>query len=379
MKVPLLDLDAHYNPIYQEVMDAIRKVFEHKKFIMGPEIEEFEKRVADYSGTKYAIGVSSGTDALLISLMALEIGPGDEVITTDYSFFATAGAIARTGARPVFVDIEPKSYNMDPSKIETAVTKKTKAIIVVHLYGQCADMEAVLETAKKHNLPVIEDAAQSIGSEYKNGKRAGAMGDIGCFSFFPSKNLGGIGDAGMVVTNRTDLAEKIKLMRVHGARQKYYHSVIGGNFRMDTIQAAALNVKLNYLDKWTAKRQKNALLYEKLFKEAGLLEKGLISLPDRIYDKYPIKHYHIYNQFVIRASQRDKLKDLLTRNEIGNDIYYPVPFHMQECFKNLGYNKGDFPESEKAAEETLALPIYPELTENQQKYVVEKIKGFYER
>jgi dTDP-4-amino-4,6-dideoxygalactose transaminase len=311
--------------------------------------------------------------------MAIGVGPGDEVITTPYSFFATAGAVARLGAKPVLVDIDPRTYNIDPSKIGKAITSKTKAMIPVHLYGQCADMAPMLDLAQRHNLKVIEDAAQAIGSEYHDGRRAGSMGTIGCLSFFPSKNLGALGDGGMVVTNDQELAERIKVLRVHGGKPKYYHKMIGGNFRLDTIQAAVLNVKLNHLDDWTSRRQENARRYETLFQQSGLVQKGKVRLPDPVYRESGAKHYHIYNQFVLRVPQRDQLMAYLKEKGIGTEIYYPVPFHLQECFQCLGHKIGDFPESERAAKETMAIPIYPELTAEQQTQVVGAIKEFYAR
>jgi dTDP-4-amino-4,6-dideoxygalactose transaminase len=309
--------------------------------------------------------------------MAIGVGPGDEVITTPYSFFATAGAVARLGAKPVLVDIDPKTYNIDPAKIGNAITPHTKAIIPVHLYGQCADMGPILDLAQRHKLKVIEDAAQAIGSEYRDGRRAGSMGTVGCLSFFPSKNLGCLGDGGMVVTNDNDLAERIKVLRVHGGKPKYYHKMIGGNFRLDTIQAAVLNVKLNYLDDWTRRRQGNAQRYETLFLQSGLVQKRNARLPDPVYRESGAKHYHIYNQFVLRVDKRDELMAYLKEKGIGAEIYYPVPFHLQECFRYLGHKEGDFPESERAAKETMAIPIYPELTAEQQEEVVTAILGFY--
>jgi dTDP-4-amino-4,6-dideoxygalactose transaminase len=379
MGVPLLDLKAHHEPLHQEVMAALEQTFRSQAFILGPEVAKLEERVAAYSQARHGIGVSSGTDALLLALMAIGVGPGDEVITTPYSFFATAGAVARLGAKPVLVDIDPKTYNIDPSKIGKAVTSKSKAIIPVHLYGQCADMAPLMELAQRHNLKVIEDAAQAIGSEYRDGRRAGSMGTVGCLSFFPSKNLGCLGDGGMVVTNDTDLAERMKVLRVHGGKPKYYHKVIGGNFRLDTIQAAVLNVKLNYLDQWTQRRQENAKRYETLFQQSGVVQKGKVRLPDSVYRDSGAKHYHIYNQFVLRAENRDDLMAYLKQKGIGTEIYYPVPFHLQECFRYLGHKEGDFPESERAAKETVAIPIYPELTAAQQAEVVEAITAFYAR
>ncbi len=379
MGVPLLDLKAHHEPLHAEIMAAIEQMFRSQAFILGPEVAKLEERVAAYSQAKYGIGVSSGTDALLIALMAIGVGSGDEVITAPFSFFATAGAVARLGAKPVFVDIDPTTYNIDPSKIDKAITSKTRAIIPVHLYGQCADMAPILDLAQRHNLKVIEDAAQAIGSEYRDGRRAGSMGTIGCLSFFPSKNLGALGDGGMVVTNDQELAERMKVLRVHGGKPKYYHKMIGGNFRLDTIQAAVLNVKLNYLDDWTQRRQENARRYEALFQQSGLVKKENIQLPAAVYQASGAKHYHIYNQFVIRAKKRDDLLGHLKQNGIGVEIYYPVPFHLQECFQYLGHKEGDFPESERASRETLALPIYPELTAEQQAQVVSAITDFYQK
>lgn len=377
MGVPLLDLSAQHKPLQAELLAAIQQVLESQAFILGPDVTRLEERVAAYSGAQFGIGVSSGTDALLVALMALDIGPGDEVITSPYSFFATAGAIVRVGARPVLVDIDPVSFNIDPSRIEAAITPRTKAIIPVHLYGQCAEMAQILVVAKRHGLHVIEDAAQAIGAEYRDGKRAGSMGIVGCFSFFPSKNLGGLGDGGMVTTNDAALAEKIRVLRVHGSKPKYYHSLIGGNFRLDSIQAAVLNVKLNYLDGWTARRQENARRYAQLFAESGLLERAEVELPTAVYAQSGVPHHHIYNQFVIRVPRRDDLMASLKAQGITTEVYYPVPFHLQECFKNLGYTRGAFPESERAANTTLALPIYPELTLEQQQQVVGAIQQFY--
>lgn len=377
MGVPLLDLKAHHEPLQKEILDAVEQVFKSQAFILGAEVGKLEERVAAYCQAKYGIGVTSGTDALLIALMALGVGPGDEVITSPYSFFATAGVVARLGAKPVLVDIDPKTFNIDPARISQAMTPKSKAIIPVHLYGQCADMGPIMELATRHNVSVIEDAAQAIGSEYRDGRRACSMGTIGCLSFFPSKNLGCLGDGGMVVTNDADLAERIRILRVHGSQPKYYHKLIGGNFRLDTIQAAVLNVKLNYLDGWTKRRQENAARYETLFRQSGLVQKGKVRLPDPVYRDKGIKHYHIYNQFVLRVERRDDLIAHLKQKGIGAEIYYPVPFHLQECFRYLGHKAGDFPESERAANETIAIPIYPELTMAQQTEVVEAIASFY--
>lgn len=377
MGVPLLDLKAHHEPLHKEIMAVLEQTFRSQAFIMGPEVGKLEERVAAYCQAEYGIGVTSGTDALLVALMALGVGPGDEVITTPYSFFATAGAVVRLGAKPVFVDIDPITFNIDPAKIADAVTPKTKSIIPVHLYGQCADMVSIMDVAKRHNLSVIEDAAQAIGSEYHDGRRACSMGTIGCLSFFPSKNLGCLGDGGMAITNDPDLAERMRVLRNHGSKPKYYHKLIGGNFRLDTIQAAVLNVKLDYLDGWTKRRQENAARYETLFKQGGLVSAGKVRLPEPVYRNSGVKHHHIYNQFVIRVERRDALMTHLKEKGIGAEIYYPVPFHLQECFRYLDYREGDFSESERAATETLAIPIYPELTVGQQAEVVEAIAGFY--
>ena len=377
MGVPLLDLKAHHEPLHQEIMAVLEQTFRSQAFILGPDVDKLEERVAAYCQVKYGIGVSSGTDALLIALMALGVGQGDEVITTPYSFFATAGAVVRLGAKPVFVDIDPRTYNIDPSKVGAAMTAKTKAIIPVHLYGQCADMVPIMDLAKRHNVSVIEDAAQAIGSEYQDGRRACSIGTIGCLSFFPSKNLGCLGDGGMVVTNDPEIAERMRVLRVHGSKPKYYHKRIGGNFRLDTIQAAVLNVKLNYLDGWTKRRQENATRYETLFKQSGLTRTGKVKLSEPVYHNSGATHYHIYNQFVLRVEQRDALMTHLKQKGIGAEIYYPVPFHLQECFLYLGYREGGFPESERAAKETVAIPIYPELTAEQQTEVVEAIASFY--
>lgn len=375
MKVPLLDLKAQYNSIREEILKVTQEVYESQYFILGPRVEALEKEISEYCSSKYATGVTSGTDALLISLIAADIGDEDIVITTPYTFFATAGSIARTGAVPVFVDIDPDTYNISTDGIKNNVNAMTddqrsrlKAIMPVHLYGQCADMGPILKIAEKHGLVVIEDAAQAIGAEYK-GKRAGSIGDFGCFSFFPSKNLGAFGDGGIVTTNSDELNEKLKILRVHGSYPKYYHKIIGGNFRLDALQAAIVSVKLKYLDGWTAARQENANGYRELFASAGL---------DNI--KLPVESQgrHIYNQFVISVpKKRDDLRLFLQEAEIGTEVYYPVPMHLQECFSYLSYKKGDFPVSEHAASHTLALPIYPELAEDQQAYVVDKIKEFY--
>lgn len=367
--VPLLDLKAQYATIREEVRAAVDRVLDSQYFILGPEVEALEAEVAAYCGCRYGIGVSSGSDALLVSLMALDLQPGDEVITTPYTFFATAGAIVRLGAVPVFVDIDPVTYNLDPAKLEAAVTPRTRAIMPVHLYGQMCDMQPLITVAERHNLHVIEDAAQAIGAEYR-GQRAGSIGHLGCFSFFPSKNLGGVGDGGMVTTNDTALADRVRLLRGHGARPKYHHRVVGGNFRLDAIQAAVLRVKLPYLDGWTAARQRNADTYRRLFRESGLVESGQVALPvDAGYGR------HIYNQFVIRVQNRDGLAAFLKEQGIGTEVYYPVPMHLLDCFAGLGLPAGSYPQSEAAARETLALPIYPELTEDMLARVAHEIAG----
>ncbi len=370
MKVPLLDLKAQYESIREELDKAVAEVVASQHFILGPKVEECEAKIAEYCGVRYACGVSSGTDALLISLMCEGIGPGDEVITPDFSFFATAGSVMRTGAKPVFAEIDPVTFNLDPEKLAAKITPKTKALIPVHLFGQTAEMDPVLTLAKKHNLIVIEDAAQAIGAEYK-GRRAGSLGDYGCFSFFPSKNLGAFGDAGMVVTNDPEKAEKLRLFRNHGAKPKYFHSVIGGNFRLDALQAAVITVKLRYLDEWTRKRQENARIYDELFAASGIAAGGQIALPKRVQNR------HIFNQYVIRARRRDELIEHLKEKGIGSEIYYPVPFHAQKCFEGLRPRKEDFPESAKAAREVLAIPVYPELSDEQKKLVVSAIRDFY--
>jgi dTDP-4-amino-4,6-dideoxygalactose transaminase len=370
--IPLLDLKAQYCGIREELREAMDRVVESQHFILGPEVEALEREVAAYSGCEFGIGVSSGTDALLVALMALGVRAGDEVITTPYTFFATAGAIARLGAKPVFADIDLLSYNLDPAKIEPLITNRTRALVPVHLYGQMAEMDAIMEIARRHELPVVEDAAQAIGAEY-NGRRAGAIGQLGCFSFFPSKNLGGFGDGGMVTTNNPELAARVRMLRTHGYSRKYYNKEVGGNFRLDALQAAVLRVKLKYLDEWTAARQQNAAIYLRLFAEIGLTETAGITLPAEL----PARR-HIYNQFVIRAPRRDQLIKHLNDRKIGSEIYYPVPMHLQECFADLGYKATDFPVSELSAAQTLALPIYPELTQEKQQVVVQAVKDFYE-
>ncbi len=379
MRVPLLDLKAQHDPIRKDLLAAIQEIVDRNSFILGEDVASLEKNIAAYCQTQYGIGVSSGSDALLVSLMALGIGSGDEVITTPLSFFATAGAIARVGARPVFVDVDPVTYNLDPNKIEQAITSHTKAIIPVHLYGQCADMEPILQIATRQGLAVVEDAAQAIGAEYRDGRRAGSMGTLGCLSFFPSKNLGALGDGGMVLTNDQTLADLIRILRVHGGKPKYYHQMIGGNFRLDTLQAAVLNVKFNYLDRWTALRQVHARHYETLFEESGLVQRIGLRLPQAVYRGSGVSHYHIYNQFVIGVPNRGGLQNHLKQRGIGSEVYYPVPLHLQECFRSLGYREGDFREAERACRELLAIPTYPELTEHHQEIVVDAVREFYEQ
>ncbi|RAP27602.1 transcriptional regulator [Candidatus Marinamargulisbacteria bacterium SCGC AG-333-B06] len=368
MKVKLLDLDRQYAGKEELIMAAVKDVFDSKQFIMGPKVKELESVMADYTQSKFAIGVSSGTDALLVSLMALGIQPGDEVITTPFSFFATAGCIARLGATPVFVDIDPHTYNINPDLIEAKITAKTKVIIPVHLFGQLADMNRIMNLANKHGLHVIEDAAQSIGSKclYKGSlKDAGSIGDLGCFSFFPSKNLGCCGDGGMITTNDADLAEKCRVLRVHGSKPKYYHHVVGGNFRLDPIQAAILLVKLPYLNDQHEKRRANALYYNE-------------NLSDNYVKPFVTDGYYmIYNQYTLRSDKRDDVLAKLESADIGSVIYYPVPLHLQVCFSNLGYSEGDFPEAEKASCSVFSIPIYSELTVQEQRYVVEVLNSIF--
>jgi len=379
LNIPLLDLKAQYETIKEQVIAATMEVYESQRFILGPKAEELENKIAAYTQARYAVGVSSGTDALLISLMSAGIGPGDLVVTSPYTFFSTAGSIARLGAIPVFVDIDHLTYNIDPEKLEKRISTmnakeraRLKAIMPVHLFGQCADMDSIMAVAKSLGIAIIEDAAQAIGAEYRFSdgslKRAGSMGDYGCFSFFPSKNLGSFGDGGMVTTNDDEAFQRLKIMRVHGSQPKYHHKVVGGCFRLDDLQAAILLVKFNYLDKWTGKRRENARLYRELFARKGIEQ---IELP------FENKGRHIYNQFVIKISQkRDELKTYLTNQGIGCEIYYPVPLHIQECFRYLGYRPEDCPVSIEAAARTIALPVYPELRHEQIEYVVEKIGSF---
>jgi dTDP-4-amino-4,6-dideoxygalactose transaminase len=365
MQVPMLDLQAQYRPIRDAVLDVVTRVCDSQRFILGPEVEGMEREMAAYLGVAHAVGVSSGTDALLLAMMALGIGPGDEVITSTYSFFATAGCIARVGATPVLVDIDPITYNIDPDAAAAAVTPRTRAIIPVHLYGQSADLDPLLGIAARAGVPVIEDAAQAIGAAYK-GRMVGGFGRAGCFSFFPSKNLGAFGDGGLVTTNDGALAAALRRMRMHGADRQYYHEVIGGNFRLDALQAAVLRVKLPHLAGWTEARRANAARYDQLFADAGLA--GAVTVPATV----PGRH-HIFNQYVVRVPHRDAVKAHLESRQIGCAIYYPVPFHEQACFAYLGCRTGQFPHAERAARETLALPIFGELTDEQQRYVVSAV------
>ncbi len=385
MKVPLLDLKAQYRTIRDEVRRAIDEVCEAQAFVLGPGVKQLEDDISSYCGARFAVGVASGSDALLVSLMALGIGPGDVVITTPYTFFATAGSISRLGARPVFVDIEPDTYNMDPKALEETCERYIEAgsgpilaIMPVHLYGQMADMNPIMEVARHFGAAVVEDAAQAIGADYRPSgkdavtpKQAGTVGTLGCFSFFPSKNLGGFGDGGMVVTDDEELAGAVRILRVHGSEPKYYHKVVGINSRLDALQAAVLRVKLRHLDAWTEGRQRNAKRYNERLKNLRS-SAGLVTPTEFGRGR------HIYNQYVIRVPRRDALVEFLKSNGIGCEIYYPVPLHLQECFRDLGYREGDLPESELAARETLALPVYPELTEEMQDYVVETIGRFYQ-
>lgn len=370
-KVPLLDLTAQFAPLRGDVLAAMTRVCDTQHFILGSEVEGLERELEAFLRIPHAIGVSSGTDALLAALMVLGIGPGDEVVTTPFSFFATAGSIARLGARPVFVDIDRATFNIDASAVASAITSKTKAIMPVHLFGQCADMAALVDIAARSGVPVVEDAAQAIGACYRS-KPAGSIGAMGCFSFFPTKNLGAFGDAGLVTTTDATLARRLRAIRQHGGEVKYHHDVVGANFRLDALQAAILRVKLPHLDSWTAARRRNAERYEALFTQAALGD--VVTLPARSADST-----HIYNQFVIRVPERDRLRAHLQASGIGTEVYYPIPLHLQPCFRELGYRTGSFPVAETAANEALALPIYGELTEAQQAWVVESIRNFFQR
>ncbi len=390
MKVPLLDISAQLAPLREEIISAVTEVIDSTRYIQGPEVTGLEEEVARYCNVSHAVGVSSGTDALLVSLMALGIGPGDRVLTTPYSFFATMGVVLRCGALPVFADIDPVSYNIDPASmadlLEADSDHTIKAILPVHLYGQCADMTPIMSLADKYGLPVIEDAAQAIGAEYplesgSRWQRSGSIGLAGCFSFFPSKNLGGIGDGGMVVTNDSEFAEKVRMLRNHGAKPKYYHAIIGGNFRLDPIQATVLRLKLRHLEEWHGQRRKNAQVYNTLFSKTDLLQDKHVSVPVAVYkdlcgEPDCPNNYHIYNQYIISVRNRDELLKHLQANDIGCEIYYPVALHKQECLQGI-MDVPDLPNAEEAARSTLALPIYPELTDAMQEYVIQQIAAFF--
>lgn len=369
MRVPLLDLTKQFQLIKPEIDSALNTLMGHQQFILGPEVASLEEKMAAYSGTRFAVGVSSGSDALLISLMALGISSGDEVVTSPFTFFATAGVISRLGARPVFADIDPTTFNIDPGKTEDALTAKTKAILPVHLYGRIASMEQLLKLTESKNISLIEDAAQAVGAKSNLGA-AGAMGTMGCLSFFPTKNLGAFGDSGMVITNDENLSRRLRNLRMHGSSEQYIYEEIGGNFRLDALQAAVLLVKLKYLDEWTSKRRNNARRYNALF--------GETNLPENITPPETSDDGHSFHQYVIRAKDRDKLRSFLKEREIQTGVYYPLPLHLQPCFKHLGYKEGDFPECERASREVLALPVYPELGEDMQEYVVKTIREFYD-
>ena len=370
MDVPLLDLKAQFQSIRQELMSSIEDVCHEQGFVLGPRVERLEETLGKFCGTAHAIGVASGSDALLLSLMAVGVNPGDEVITVPFTFFSTAGVISRLQAKPVFVDIRPDTFNLDPDQLAENITDRTKAIIPVHLFGQCADMEQISRVAALHGVPVVEDACQAIGAA-RNGVRAGGFGSTGCFSFFPSKNLGGFGDGGVITTHDAKLANQLRALRVHGSRSDYHHHLIGINSRLDALQAAVLQNKLPYLEQWTEKRRSNAQAYTHLFEQAGLLK--CVTPP-----VVESTNYHVYNQYTIRTNQRDQLSAYLTKQGIGNKIYYPVPLHLQECYQVLGYEKGQLPASEQAAQEVLSLPIYPELSSEQMNYVVQTIRNFFE-
>jgi dTDP-4-amino-4,6-dideoxygalactose transaminase len=371
MRVPLLDLKAQFQPLRAELMAAVQAVCDEQGFILGPRVVAFEESLAKYVGARYAIGCASGSDALLLSLMAMGVGQGDEVITVPFTFFATAGAVSRLGAKPVFIDIQPDTFNLDPAQLERAVTSRTKAIIPVHLFGQCADMPAINQIAKAKRLHVIEDACQAIGAG-QSGQRAGVLGDTACFSFFPSKNLGGFGDGGMITTNDQGLADALSMLRVHGSRVRYLHEAVGINSRLDALQAVVLDIKLKYLDQWAEGRRRNAARYDQLFRAAGLLDR--VTLPST-----KAGNFHVYNQYTVRVSKRDELRAHLKEKGVGTEIYYPLPMHLQNCYQDLGYRKGAFPLSERAAEEVMSLPIYAELSDAQLTYVVDMIADFFKR
>jgi dTDP-4-amino-4,6-dideoxygalactose transaminase len=371
MKIPILDLKTQYERIAEEVEQAVTNVLRSQQFILGPEVKEFEQELASYCQVSYAIGCASGSDALLVALMACDVGPGDEVVTTPFSFFATVASIVRLGAKPVFADIDLATFNIDSQLLDRVITKRTKAILPVHLFGQCADMEAINAIAKGCGAWVIEDAAQAIGAEYI-GRRAGSLGNIGAFSFYPSKNLGGAGDGGALTTSDERLAERIRILRAHGAKKKYYHDEVGVNSRLDSLQAAILRVKLRYLEEWSQARRANARHYNTLFAESGLIHQEFVQIPSETG-----AGLHVFNQYVIRAKRRDHLRVFLGENGIGTEVYYPVPLHLQTCFRSLGYRIGNLPNSEQAAAEALAIPVYPELSSEAQAYIIDKIRSFY--
>ncbi|ANM29254.1 Pleiotropic regulatory protein [Acidobacteria bacterium Mor1] len=373
--VPLLDLKAQFDGLREPVYEAIREVVESQGFVLGPRVEAFEADVAAYTGAKHAIGCASGSDALILALAALEIGEGDQVLTSPFSFFASASCAYRVGARPIFADIDAETFNLDPESVEQAITDRTKALMPVHLFGQCAEMESIGALAESKGLPVVEDAAQALGARYETDgglRMAGAIGGIGCYSFFPSKNLGGFGDGGMVVTSDDALAERLRILRVHGGRQMYHHPFVGWNSRLDALQAVVLQIKLKHLDAWSEGRAKNAARYDRWFEETGLPTEGKIKLPVRMP-----RARHIFNQYTLRVEQRDALREHLAGRGIGQSVYYPVPLHLQECFAELGYREGDFPRAEQACKEVISLPVYPELGEEQQRVVVDALVDFY--
>lgn len=386
MQVPLLDLKGQYAPLRADIEAAIRQVCDEQRFVLGPRVAELETQVAEYSHAKHGLGLSSGTDALLLALMALDVGVGDEVITTPFTFFATAGVVARLGARPFFCDIDPTTFNLDPAAVDVAISERCelrgdrlvnratggviKALVPVHLYGQMANMDEFMRIARRYRLAVVEDAAQAIGSALADGRRAGSVGDVGCLSFFPTKNLGAFGDAGMNVCNDSALYERMRILRVHGGEPKYYHALIGGNFRLDELQAAVLLIKLRHLDAWTKTRQANADRYDELFRRADL--GSAVRVPARVPG-----FRHIFNQYVIRTQKRDELRAHLTARGVGTEIYYPLSLHSQRCFAYLEHEPDDFPEAQRASKEVLALPIYPELEPEQLEYVVQQIAGFF--
>lgn len=375
--VPLLDLKAQYASLREEITDAVQRVVDSQRFILGEEVERFEAEVCEYTGAGHAVGCASGTDALILSLAALELEPDDEVITTPFSFFSTASCAYKVGARPAFADIDPRTFNLDPERVEDALNERTRALLPVHLFGQSAELDALLEIARRRDLPVVEDAAQALGARYRpaggeGSRHCGTLGTLGCYSFFPSKNLGAFGDAGMIVTSERRLADKLRALRVHGGRQMYHHQWVGWNSRLDALQASVLRVKLPHLDGWSAARAANAEHYDRLLTESGVVEKERVTLPYRADARD-----HIFNQYTLRVKRRDELKAALDRDGIGNSIYYPVALHLQECFGDLGYGPGDFPEAERACGEVISLPVFPELTAGQRETVVGRIVDFY--